>query len=298
MARPLKIKMNGSAFAGLQEMTDSEIDTLADVILDYYADNAGTGDVTVNNSGGGTVIGTFTDEHRIHAVGTHPVGTNDITTTTFTFRQNLTAVSPSTTARPMEIKSSGSSFAGLQEMANTDIINNIISVVKAKATAAYTTCPVGFYKLSTNVSSYGTWVNIATIRDKVAAGATSETLVLRRRTDAAVTYNPTRCIKWDNGIKEMTNVEIGLLADYFRAEIVNSGIGQYRLSTSAPTSGGTWVQTGGSVSDTLHTVANQTYNRTPGSAGYFYGGNNAYVGLTVQSANNSDASLKLWVRTA
>ena len=296
MGRPLKIKYSGSTFAGLQEMSDSEVDTLADVILDYYADNAGTGDVTVNNSSGGTVIGTFIDEHRNHAVGTHPVGTNDITTTTFTFRQNLTAVSPDTAVRPLAIK--GTSFEGLQEMDNADIITNIINKVKAKATAAYTTCPVGFYKLSANVSSYGTWVDIATIIDKVAGGATSETLVLRRRTDASVTYSPTRCLKWNGSIKEMSNAEIGLLADYFRSEIVSSGVGQYRVSSSAPTSGGTWVQTGASISDTLHNVANQTYNKTPGTAGYFYGGNNAYVGLTVQNTVTSDAALKLWVRTA
>ena len=280
MARPLKIKYNGSTFAGLQEMSDSEIDSFADLLLDSFTDNVGTGHLAINSQTGWSNIGTFSDTRRDQAVGTHPANTT-IHTENYAFRQNLTSVSPSTSARPMEIKGSGT-FEGLQEMSNTDIINNIINRVKSKIGSF----GPGTYKLQPSAPSGGTWTNSGTITNKTVSG--NNTSTLWRRTDGVATPG-TRPMKWDSSsFKELTNAEINDLTDYFRAEIISSGVGKYQLATSAPT-GGTWIQAGSGFVDDRHKRTNQNYtgsytgNYTGSYAGGYTGGyTGSYTGSYIR----------------
>ena len=58
----------------------------------------------------------------------------------------------------------------------------------------------------------------------------------------------------------MSNTNIRAFTHRLRNYIVNTGIGQYRLATTIPTDGGTWVQAGAGFSDTRLEVRPQTYN--------------------------------------
>ena len=263
MSRPLKIKYSGSTFAGLQEMTNAEIDSFADLLLDSFTDNVGTGHLSVNTSTSWTSIGTFSDTRRDQAVGTHPANTT-IHTENYVFRQNLGSVSPSTSARPIEIK--GVPFSGLQEMSDSDIVTNIINRVKAKIA----TFSPGTYKLQPSAPSGGTWTSVSTITNKTVSG--NNTSTLWRRTDG-VTSPGTRPLKLSSGaLRELSNAEIVDLTDYFRSEIIASGVGKYQLATSAP-SGGTWIVAGTGFSDDRHQRTNQNYT---GSYSGAYAG--AYAG--------------------
>jgi hypothetical protein len=260
MSRPLKIKYSGGTFAGLQEMSDSEIDSFADLLLDSFTDNVGTGHLSVNTSTSWASIGTFSDTRRDQAVGTHPANTT-IHTENYVFRQNLGSVSPSTSARPIEIK--GVPFNGLQEMSDSDIVTNIINRVKAKIA----TFSPGTYKLQPSAPSGGTWTSVSTITNKTVSG--NNTSTLWRRTDG-VTSPGTRPLKLSSGaLRELSNAEIVDLTDYFRSEIIASGVGKYQLATSAP-SGGTWIVAGTGFSDDRHQRTNQNY--TGSYAGTYAGG--------------------------
>jgi hypothetical protein len=324
MARPLKIKYNASVFAGLQEMSDAEIDSFADLLLDSFTDNVGTGHLAINTQATWTTIGTFSDTRRDQAVGTHPANTT-IHTENYIFRQNLTAVTPATSARPMGIKSV-SPFTGIQELADAQIVSNIINRVKSKIG----TFSPGTYKLQPAAPSGGTWTSVSTITNKTVTG--NNTSTLWRRTDG-VTTPGTRPIKWDGtGLKELSNTEINDLTDYFRAEIIASGIGKYQLATTAP-SGGTWVQAGSGFADDRHQRVNQNYSGNytgsytgtysgayAGSYIRYYSGRNAgtytgyytgsytgyytgtytgtYTGATIIATKETVATLKLWLRIA
>ena len=57
----------------------------------------------------------------------------------------------------------------------------------------------------------------------------------------------------------MTDAEIKQYTPRLRNRIVGNGIGQYRVQSTAPTSGGTWVIAGSEFSDTRYAIANQNY---------------------------------------
>lgn len=296
MARPLKIKMLSGAFAGLQEMTNSELDYVAHLILKKFATSSGTGELSINDTNGGATVGTFTDTSRPGSdVGEHPIGTN-ILSTSYTFRQDLTTITPSTAVRPFNIKYNGAVMDGLQEMSNLNIISGMISRVKAKLALK----ELGTYKLAASNPGGGTWVSKGTVsNDIIDAGNTTQLWLC---TAPASTPTAVRPVEWNGtGLQEMSDTQIELLTDYFRQEIVDTGIGNYHLTTADAnaTLPGTWVIMGNAFDDTRRQAANQTYNKPPGSAGYFYGGNNAYVGFTV--LNGIDVvtdDIQLWMRTA
>ena len=87
----------------------------------------------------------------------------------------------------------------------------------------------------------------------------SNTSVLWRNTSgsAPTTVRP---IKYTTGVlQEMTDVEIKQWTARFRNK-VKDGIGQYVLSTSAPTSGGTWTSAGSAFYDTRKEMASVNYS--------------------------------------
>ena len=250
MSRPLKIKYDGGAFAGLQEMSDAEIDSFADLLLDSFTDNVGTGHLALNTQPTWSAIGTFSDTRRDQAVGTHPANTT-IHTENYAFTQNRTAVTPATTARPLGIKSVAP-FTGLQEMSDSIIVTNIINRVKSKVGAF----GPGTYKLQPTAPAGGTWTSVGTITNKTVSGNNASSLW--RRTDGVVTPG-TRPVKWNtSSVKELSNAEIIDLTDYFRSEIIASGVGQYQLATTAP-AGGTWIEAGSGFADARHQRVNQNY---------------------------------------
>jgi hypothetical protein len=272
MPRPLKVKYNGLAFDGIQEMSDSEIDTVADLILDEFTDNVGTGHLAMNTQSGWTAIGTFVDTRRDQAEGTHPANTT-INSDNYVFRQNLTAISPSTSTRPLGVKYSGSDMVGVQEMTDSHIVTYIINRVQEKLIVF----SPGTYKLQPSAPSGGTWTSIATVYDKHQSH-TEDTTYLWHRTD-----NPSsgvvRPIKSSSlkDFKELTDTEIKSLTDYFRNEINQTGIGKYELSASSPSSGGTWVQAGSGFDDTRHERTDVGYSGSyDGTYTGYYAGSRTY----------------------
>lgn len=247
MARPLKLKYNGSDFDGIKEMSDEEIDTVADLILDEFADNSGIGYLTVN--GTGTSVGTFIDTRRQDAEGSHPVGTS-VNSDTYAFKQDYGSQSLSPSARPLKLYDT----SDIKEMDDTEITANIIDRVKTKL-ASFS---IGTYKLQPSAPTPGSWTNVATIYNKHQSHTNDQT-ILWRRTDEP-TSTTVRPLKLHNtsDIKEMDDEEIKELCNHFRKEIVDSGVGKYQLSTSTP-SGGTWVLAGSGFSDTRHQIGNVTY---------------------------------------
>jgi hypothetical protein len=308
MAKPVKIKYDGSSnFIGLQEMSTSEIDVVADFVLSKWVSGSTTvGKLLVNsNPGSWSNQGSHSDTYRPNSPGSHPVGTT-INSTNYVVYQNLINPSRSLSNRALKIKYDGSSnFAGLQDMSDSDVVGDIIGRCKIKLA----TSGIGSYKFQISAPSGGTWTQSGTIKDTRSDG-TNTSAYLWRRTNTT-SMNSTRPVGWDdsnNRVKELTDGELDDLVSYLEYEIVNSGVGQYKLSAAAP-SGGTWIQVGDAFTDTRHNVANQNYTGSyTGSYIRYYSGVNYgtytgtytgyYTGLTVQSSTTNVSTMKLWLRTA
>ncbi len=246
MAEPLKIKKSGATFQGLQTMTTAEQDYAAHIILKNFASSA-TGLGTVNIDGvSGTSIGTFSDTTRPYTVGQHPVGT-DLTTVTYTFKQVVSpAESETSLTRPVEYSTSG-----VRQQNDTQLNAAVISRALSNMVAG----GVGVYKLQPS-APVGTWVSRGTITNTTSAGTNTSTLWQRTDDTAPTTVRP---IKYSSSaLREMTDADIQTLTARFRNRIVNTGIGTYKVQTSAPTPG-TWVTSGSAFDDTRNQLANQTY---------------------------------------
>jgi hypothetical protein len=313
MAGPLKLTGTND----LQEMTSAEQDYIEHVILaDFAGSDTGVGTVSVNpaSTTGLTLIGSFTDSIHPNAVGSHPVGTT-YNTTVYNFYQDRQSASESLT-RPLEWDGTD-----VIEQNDTKLNAGVIDGTQDNLVAG----GLGAYALQASAPAGGTWTQKATITDTVNGGTTTTTY-LWRKTAAASTPTTVRPMKWDgvNAIQEMTDGEIQSLTARFRNRVA-VGIGQYEISTNAPTSGGTWVSSGSAFSDTRRTLSNVNYSNTfsrtfarnfTGSyiryysgvnygtysrnfTGYFTGYYTGYfTGLTVQSATETNETKTLWVRTA
>ena len=87
MANPLKIKYSGETFAGLQTMTNEEMDYTVHTILTEFIANTGPGVITTDSNR--TSIGSYVDTTRSEDVGqTTPSGaiTTVSTTTVYQFQ--------------------------------------------------------------------------------------------------------------------------------------------------------------------------------------------------------------------
>jgi hypothetical protein len=258
---PLKVKASGSPItsaniSGLQTMTDSEVKNyIANVITEKFAavtDGTGTAEIniTTDNSGSGTSIGSFVDTNRTESIGTHPA-TGNTTTTTYYAKQVTAAASESITNRPLAWDSH------LEEMSDGDIDGVLDLCIEAMvAESSYT---AGQYKLQASAPSGGTWVSRYTLTDTAQGGNT--VTYLWQKTVASSSpnsdYTPLRSYNGSN-CKQMTESEIEQLLPNFRNRIIDTGIGTYKLQSSAP-SGGTWVQMGNEFSDTREQVSPQNY---------------------------------------
>jgi len=300
---PLKIKasatpITSSNFQGLQTMTDAEIKNyIANVITTKFAtDTNGSGTAELNvdtaNALSGTSIGTFSDTDRTEATGTHPA-TGSTTTTTYYVKQITASASESITNRPIGYG------AGLEELTDTEIRADVLDkVIRAMVTeSSYT---AGQYKLSASAPAGGTWTSRYTITD-VANGGNTTTYLWQKTAATSSANSDLRPLKVysGNNVKQMTDAEIQQLVPYFRNRIISTGIGTYALQSTAPVSGGTWVQMGDAFSDTREQLVSQNYtgsytgSYTGGYAGTYsaaysapYTGNytGSYVGPKTYSA--------------
>ena len=319
---PKPIKWNGSA--SLKEMSAAEIDDNVDLILDHFSGmtSNNTGHLAMNAEGSWTDIGTFADTRRDQATGTHPANTT-VHTDNYVFRQNLTDLTPSPTARPIAVKYDGGSFDGLIEMTDAECRADIVDRVNAKITAG----SVGSYVLQPAAPGTGTWTQVGdTINNKLSVDTVNNTTKLWKRTTGSNT-TATRPLKWDSGnssLKELSDAEINDLVEMYQESIVDTGIGKYVLQESAPGSG-TWQRVGSAFVDTRKQRTDQNYagdytgsytGTYAGNYSTFYSGRQVgpytgyytgsysgtytgtYVGATIMAATDTVSTMKLWLRTA
>ena len=317
---PKPIKWNGSA--SLKEMSAAEIDDNVDLILDHFSGmtSNNTGHLAMNAEGSWTDIGTFADTRRDQATGTHPANTT-VHTDNYVFRQNLTDLTPSPTARPIAVKYDGGSFDGLIEMTDAECRADIVDRINAKITAG----GVGSYVMQPAAPGTGTWTNVGTINNKLSVDTVNNTTILWKRTTGSNT-TATRPLKWNGSasLKELSDAEINDLVEMYQESIVDTGIGKYALQTSAPGTG-TWQRVGAAFSDTrkqrndisyagdyqgtyagTYTGYYSTYysgrqvgpytgNYTGNYTGTYTGN---YTGATIVATEDTVSTTSLWLRTA
>ena len=259
---PLKVKATGSPItsaniSGLQTMTDAEVKNyIANVITEKFAavtDGTGTAEIniTTDNSGSGVSIGTFADTTRTEAIGTHPA-TGAITTNTYYAKQVTASAAESITNRPLAWDSR------LEEMTDSDIDGVMDLCIEAMVTeSSYT---AGQYKLQPSAPSGGTWVSRYTITDTAQGGNTTTYLWQKTVSSSAPNsdYTPLKLFNGSN-CKQMVETEIEQLLPNFRNRIIETGIGTYKIQSTAPVSGGTWVEMGSEFSDTREQITPQAY---------------------------------------
>lgn len=267
MANPLKVRSSGATFLGLQTMTDAEMDYAVDVILkDFAATNTGLGTVNIDGATG-TSIGTFVDTSRSGAVGDHPVTDSPTTVTTYTFKQDITTAATESLTRPVEFSYTPS--MGIRQQNDTQLNASIINRALNNLVAS----GIGSYVLQPS-APLGTWTSIGSITNSVI-GATNTTTLWRKTGGTAPTT--VRPLKYQTSptksVKQMTDAEIQSLTNRLRNRIIATGIGTYRLQTSAPTPG-TWTTVGAAFDDTRNALASQNYTGNyTGSYSGAYAGN-------------------------
>tara|TARA_B100001939_G_scaffold334663_1_gene335895 strand:- start:23245 stop:24462 length:1218 start_codon:yes stop_codon:yes gene_type:complete len=264
--RPLRVKassypVSSSNFQGLQEMTDAEIRNYYAAVLteDFATNTDGTGtaelNVTTDGSGSGTTIGTATDTKRTEAVGTHPASGGTTTVTTYTAKQVNAAASESITNRPLGYETSGTTGANQfnDSELDTDILDKVIADMVTENT--YT---VGQYKLATSAPSGGTWTSRYTITNTEVDGTTTNYYIWQKTAATTAKVSNNKPVKYDSGVKEMTEAEMEQITPNLRNRIIDNTIGTYKLQASSP-SGGTWVRMGDYYYDTRKEISSQGY---------------------------------------
>ena len=250
----LKQTSSGSV---IQEMSGGDKDYIKNVILtDFSSSDTGVGTVSVNptSTTGLTLVGTFVDTNRNTAPGGEPPNTN-VLSTNYNFYQDLQTATENITddVRPLGIDSSGEDF---QRMNDTKINEDFIRHTQILLAMG----DVGSYKLQPSAPTGGTWVEKATITDSLQSGTASTTKLWRKTAPASLPAT-VRPLKYAAAsINEMTDVDIKKFTARLRNRIVENGVGQYQLSTNAPTSGGTWVQAGQSIADTRYQLQSSNFS--------------------------------------
>ena len=260
---------------GLQQMSVNEVKNyIAQTLtVSFGANSDGTGtaeiNITTNNSGSGTTIGTFSDTDRQEATGTHPA-TGAVDTVTYTAKQVTGVAAENITNRPLKYDD------GIKEMTDAQIDTELLDYAIA-AMVAETTYTAGQYKLQPTAPSGGTWVARYTLTD-VANGGNTTTYLWQKTAATTLSDSNLKPLKLigTKDVKEMTSSEILQMLPNFRNRIIDSGLGTYKVQSSTPVSGGTWVDLGSEFVDTREEVSPQNYlgNFTGGYAGTFSGSRN------------------------
>lgn len=250
--------VSSANWEGLQQMSDNEIknfiaQTLT-VSFGANSDGTGTGEIniTTNNSGSGTVIGTFVDTDRTEATGTHPA-TGDIDTVTFTAKQVTAAATENITNRTLKYDDD------IREMTDAQIDTEILDFA-ISAMVTESTFTAGQYRLQPTAPSGGTHVVRFTLTD-IANGGNTETFLWQKVAATTLSDSNLKPLKLfdTKDVKEMSSSEILQMLPNFRNRIIETGIGTYKIQSSAPEDGGTYVQMGEEFEDTREQVVPQNY---------------------------------------
>lgn len=258
MPAPLRFNSDPGVKA-LYEMSDTDLSYYVALRIGTdFAQTTGVGALAVGSMTNGTAIGTWVDTYRSGSVGDHPVNAySGILENSTTVYQNLS--NGSLTGTPTRPLAWDSSLGGLREMTDNEIDDNIIA--KIALTIVSSGNVPGAYRLQPTAPSLdGSWVSRGTLTNTLESGTTNTTTLWQKTSRAPTTIF--RPVKFSSGVREMTDFEIQSLTFRLRNYIVNTGIGQYRLATSAPTSGGTWTEAGSGFDDTRRQVTDQSYAGT------------------------------------
>ncbi|NBO69826.1 hypothetical protein EBV26_04980 [bacterium] len=281
--------VSSSNWQGLQAMSVAEIknyiaQTLT-VSFGANSDGTGTGElnITTNNTGAGTAIGTFVDTDRQEATGTHPA-TGAFDTITYYAKQVTAAATESITNRPVKFDN------GIREMTDSQIDTEILDYA-INAMVSETAYTAGQYRLQATAPVGGTWVSRYTLTD-VANGGNTTTYLWQKTAATSLSDSNLRPLKLINtkDIKEMSSAEILQMLPSFRNRIIDNNVGTYKIQSSAPV-GGTWVQMGDEFADTREQVTPQNYagNYVGSYAGTFAGSRN-YTGTYAGAYSGSYAN--------
>lgn len=282
--------VSSSNWQGLQAMSVAEIknyiaQTLT-VSFGANSDGTGTGElnITTNNTGAGTAIGTFVDTDRQEATGTHPA-TGAFDTVTYYAKQVTAAATENITNRPVKYNN------GIREMTDGQIDTEILDYA-INAMVSETAYTAGQYRLQGSAPTGGTWVSRYTLTD-VANGGNTTTYLWQKTAATSLSDSNLRPLKLINtkDIKEMSSAEILQMLPSFRNRIIDNNVGTYKLQSTAPVSGGTWVQMGDEFADTREQLSPSNYagNYVGNYAGTFAGSRN-YAGTYAGGYSGSYAN--------
>jgi len=287
--RPLRLKstatpVDSSNFQGVQEMTDAEIEQYISAVLstklatDYNGTLTSELNMSTDDSNVGDSVGTFTDTRRTEAIGTHPA-TGAISSTTYYVKQVSSAATENITNRLCGYDDTTN--IGVNEFndsaLDTDVLDKVIGDMVSEST--YT---AGLYSLSAGTPSGGTWTSRFSLTNTTEAGANSNTSYIWQQTtpssSAVSTHKPVK-IENTADLKEMSQSEIEQMVPNLRNRIMSTGIGTYKLQSTAPVTG-TWTQMGDAAgfSDTRQQVLDQAYAGTY-NQGYTGAYSQTYTGV-------------------
>lgn len=218
-------------------------------------DNIGTGTISINpaNTTGLTLIGTFIDTYIPGGAGQHPVGTTPINVT-YNLYQNLNNVSETSVVFPVEFSSGAIREQNTSSLNNDTILSTLQHITQYQG--------VGTYVLQPSAPVGGTWISIGQLINNLDNFNSNSTTLWKKIAPANIPTNISRPIKFlNNSLIEFSDSDINNLSLRVRNQIINSGIGQYRLSTTIPL-GGTWIISGSAFFDTSRTTSNISYSGT------------------------------------
>jgi hypothetical protein len=244
-------------------MSDSELnDLVAPLILTYVTSNPGVAygtSLRVNTSGLYDVNVGVTIDTRSDVVGAHPASNSTIST--YTLYQSARPMSLSLSARPVAYVQVGDEWQ-IKSMSDQEIIDQVVpSIVQTMITGGQ-----GAYYLGPTSSGApvgGTWTSYGNMTDTyyVNSTLTTEQYTLWQRTTGTTAGN-IRPLKVDTSgnLVEMTNTEITQLYQAIGEYIRTTGIGQYVIQPTAPSTG-TWMQRG-YFTNTVNNLQDAAYNGT------------------------------------
>ena len=251
----------------IQEMDSSDRGYISHVVLtDFYESDASVavGTVSVNpvSTVGLTAIGSFVDTRTTNAIGNHDSDATSITTvSTSIFYQNLGSASESITDATRPLALDNNVNPNIKRMSDSELNDGIIFDIQQDIYEG----GVGSYVLQPSAPTSGTWLSKGSITNTLTGGSPNTSNLWRKSAPASTpaTVRPMKYVAGSGSLREMTYTEIKKLTPRLRNRIVANGIGQYKFQSTAPDTGGTWIQAGEGFVDTRRQITSENY------AGFF-----------------------------
>lgn len=244
MARPNMLAYRGDG--ALQYISDAEFQEITDSVLREFVLTDGPGSIYAGGvAGANTVIGTFTDTLYQGTQGSSDLTILSISTT---FYQDLSVNYGSVSNIPITWNTGLQSLKEATDSELDEIAQEILDY-------SITGDNPGTYRIATS-NPGGSWIVVASINNIEDEALTTTYYLYQKLPDYIP--DPTSLLKnFGGSLKQMTDSEINELVSRVRKLIVTTGIGQYELASSAPSTG-TWENMG-TITDTRSDVQSVNY---------------------------------------